>query len=106
MALETMQLEGCSYAGRFHPQDANCHTCEFMRQCAWLESNEPFVALAQRPLVELITALRSSIRYVDLQSHGGRQPRRTCVCEACRWLSDARLLMRQAQGKSEVVHAH
>lgn len=106
MALKTMELEDCRHGGQFHSEDPGCRTCEYVHQCTWLESNEPFVALAQRPLPELITALRFSIEYVDSQSHRGNQPSRKCVCDTCRWLSNAHSLIRQAEGKAEVVQAH
>ncbi len=106
LALKTMELDDCRHGGRFQSRDPTCRTCDFMYQCTWLESNEPFVELAQRPLTELIRALRFSIDYVDSQNHRGNQPSSKCVCETCRWLGNAQRLVRQAEGKTEVVHAH
>lgn len=104
MALKSMELDDCPHDGRFQSRDPQCRTCEFMYQCTWLESNEPFVALAQRPLPELVNALRFSIDYVDSQNHREGKPVSKCVCETCRWLSMARRLVRQAEGKLVTAH--
>ncbi len=105
MALDSMELDGCPHEGQFEADSSRCKTCEYMYECTWLKSNEPFLALASSPVDELLNALRFAIDYVDSQNHRSGVARTFCVCKNCSWINSAKLLLKSTEGRSEIVHS-
>lgn len=105
LAMDAMALEDCPHEGQFVTGSPRCRTCEFLYECTWLQSNEPFVALASRPTEELLDALRFAIDYVDSQNHRPGETKSFCVCKKCSWINSAKLLLKSKEGRSEIVHS-
>ena len=102
-ALEVLDLETCPHGGVFHMHDNGCQTCLAMYECSWIKSHEPFVAVAGQSLPELTQTLHRAVDYMASQNHRKKSTSPFCVCETCRWIEKANRLIRQAEGRSQVV---
>lgn len=102
-AFEALQLDACPHGGQFQSVDDGCRTCQSMFECSWIQSNEPFIALAQEAPADLVKSLRLACEYVTSRNHRVQGSRAFCVCETCRWIEKANRLIRTAEGQSETV---
>ena len=87
---DQVAIETCQHAGFFSPRDPGCRVCETRLECEWLFHNDEFAALSEKPVDALLDALESSVHYVDACITFAHHDRRTCACELCSWLEQAK----------------
>lgn len=96
LARGNMELHSCIHAGNFDLADQRCRQCEYELECDWLLHTDLDAALRAKPPAELVRALEFALSYVDARvTRRGGHSRRSCPCEACRWLRDATALSHQ-----------
>jgi hypothetical protein len=89
LARDGIALEQCRHAGNFAPHDSGCAVCMSRLECEWLFHTDEFSALTQRPVEEILDALRFSTVYVESRiTLSGHAPQK-CRCTACEWLAAA-----------------
>jgi hypothetical protein len=86
---DDIEFDDCPHSGNFAIEDAGCQECGAGVECAWLYSNEEYAALEDRSLEELIDSLDFARAYVEFRVDRWGHNRRTCSCEACRWVRNA-----------------
>ena len=92
LLLADLDGEGCPQNGYFNPVHKACQHCEKGEECYWLNCNDEFSVLAQKPLATLFESLLFCIDYVDAQSARASHNVRRCACESCYWVREARRL--------------
>ena len=83
-------IEICGHAGFFSPNDPECHVCQSRLECELLFHNEDFALLADKPVEVLLELLESSRIYIDAFVSRAGHDGRTCACDLCSWLKQAR----------------
>lgn len=92
MLLANLKLEECPHQLFFDQADKKCRHCEQGQECHWLNINDEFSVLAQKPMDSLYESLQFCIDYVVAQcSEEGHNVKR-CACESCQWAIGARRL--------------
>ena len=94
--FDRIQADGCPHGAHFQDDRQMCRECAFGPECDWLSGTDVFTGLAQRPVEDLMLALRFAVDYVDTTCTRAGHNRRACVCSACTWLRDARDLVKTA----------
>lgn len=95
---EGVDLDRCTHAGNFSPQDPVCAECASRLECSWLYHNDEFSALTSKTIVELAEALDFALMYIEAYSfRAGHRPKKHCPCEVCAWIKHARELRFQAE---------
>ncbi|MEJ2643889.1 MAG: hypothetical protein P8180_02975 [Gammaproteobacteria bacterium] len=95
---EYLDLSGCPHSGYYDGHDPRCRNCEFGMECQWLNRNDEIATLKQQRLEELDNALDLAICYVESRATGWGHDTRTCHCDSCEWLREARRTRNQVQG--------
>ena len=88
-----LNLEKCPFQGHFVRDETFCQKCSEKYECSWLYSYDEFVALEQKPDVDLIAALEFAIEYVDGVYACVEHNSIDCTCDTCTWMSSARKLV-------------
>jgi hypothetical protein len=92
MLLANLKLEECPHQLFFDRADKRCQHCDQDQECHWLNINDEFSVLAQKPMDSLFESLRFCIDYVDAQCSDEGHNVRRCACESCQWVTSARRL--------------
>lgn len=79
----------CAFQGRVDPGAEGCRTCAFGVGCLWL-NRERTPTTDPGELPELLEALESAVRYIAERCRHDRD----CGCETCRWVHEARAMLR------------
>ena len=96
---DTIELDECIHSGYYAREDRVCRECDDAMLCQWLNANDECTALEEHPLKRLIDSLEFAVSFVDSRSIRSGHALRSCRCEACGWLRDARGLLEEAQGR-------
>ncbi len=89
IARSGIVLETCRHGGHFAEGAPECMLCRTRMECEWLYHADEYSALRERPLADVLDALRFAAAYVDAHVTLTRHRRGGCGCEVCRWLADA-----------------
>lgn len=92
-----MDLDDCPHNGLFDDEDGRCLICPQQPECEWLYNNEEFVALEQKPIAEVLTALEIASDYVAAQIAYWEHNTEQCRCTSCTWLRHALQLVDQVR---------
>lgn len=87
-----MDVGDCPMHRYFNPAHQSCQVCIQYEECIWLNSNDEFSVLLDKPMDVLFEAFVFSIEHVDAHVSSNKHNFRRCVCESCSWLRDARRL--------------
>ena len=92
MVLGNLNAEECSQHLLFNIVHEACEFCGQRDECHWLNINDEFSVLAQKPMDLLYESLQFCIDYVDSQCTHANHNTRRCACESCLWVRSARRL--------------
>jgi len=92
MQLANLDGEKCPMHLIFNPASEGCQICEQGEECHWLNVNDEFSVLAEKPMDSLYESLLFCIDYVDAQCTYASHNVRRCACESCQWVKSARRL--------------
>ena len=96
--LESLDGDECPQNRYFNATHRACQFCEQGEECRWLNGNDEFSVLAEKPMDELFASLQFCIDFVDARcSRSGHNVAR-CPCESCSWVRQARRLAREYRG--------
>lgn len=98
LVRDQVDWNDCSHAGHYSVEDGECRTCEFEFECHWLSQNDEFVALERKATQILVESLEFAQAYVDAVVTRRAHDRRSCQCEACRWLRRTQRLLGELEG--------
>lgn len=98
LVRDQVDWHDCSHGGYFSGQDEECHACDFEFECHWLSQNDEFVALERKATQILVESLEFAQAYVDAIVTRRAHDRRSCQCEACRWLRHTQRLLGEVRG--------
>jgi hypothetical protein len=90
MVLDNLHAAECSQHLSFNIGHEGCKYCEQRDECHWLNINDEFSVLAQRPMDSLYESLQFCIDYVNSQCTYANHNARRCACESCHWVRSAR----------------
>ena len=97
LVRDQVDWHDCTHAGHYATQDEGCLSCDFEFECQWLNQNDEFVVLERKATQMLVDSLEFAEAYIDAIVTRHTHDRRTCQCEACRWLRHTRRLLDQAR---------
>lgn len=95
LLLANLDVEECPQNQSFNPAHDACQRCEQREECRWLNCNDEFSVLAQKPMEALFESLLFCIDYVDAQNSRENHNVRRCACESCTWVREASWLARE-----------
>jgi hypothetical protein len=98
MLMAGLEVEDCPQNAYFNPAHTACQHCEQGEECHWLNCNDEFSALVQKPMETLYESLLFCIDFVDARCSGDKHNVRRCACESCRWVRMARRLSWEYKG--------
>jgi hypothetical protein len=84
-----VDFSACRHGGIPDPDAPECSTCKFGDACRWLNRHRA-ANLDEASLTELIDALTTAVDYLQKTTLHDRR----CDCETCKWLQEARALLR------------
>lgn len=102
LLLANLDLEECPQNRYFNPAHRACQHCEQGEECHWLNSNDEFSVLAEKPMEGLFESLLFCIDYVDAQNTHANHNVRRCACESCFWVRKARGLAWEFRSSRQV----
>lgn len=88
-----MELNECPHYGHYHAADQGCEECLYGAECQWLCTSDECSALAVKELEHLMASLEFAIHYLHTHPTGGGHNRKTCRCDTCSWLRQAKRLI-------------
>jgi hypothetical protein len=91
--LANLEEENCPQNLYFNAEHEKCRYCEQGEECFWLNYNDKFSVLAQKPMQSLYESLQFCISYVDAQCTRACHNVRRCPCDSCEWIRSARQLV-------------
>ena len=94
--LPSISARQCHRGGYYHATDPACELCWLRQECRWLSSQNDFIALGARPVSEMVGSLKEAIKHLDAHRHEAHHNALACCCDSCRWLRDAKRLLKQA----------
>lgn len=100
LLMESLDADECPQNLYFNPSHPACQYCEQGEECYWLNHNDEFSILAQKPMEELFGALRFCIDFVDARCNYQDHNVVRCACESCTWVRKARRLAWEYRGLS------
>lgn len=90
----------CPMNRYFNPLHGSCQVCEQGEECHWLNRNDEFSVLLDQPMEVLVGTFEFSVDYIDAYLSRENHSLRRCACDSCRWLRNARRLLREYHKKS------
>lgn len=99
LLLANLELEDCPQNRYFNPAHPSCQLCYQGKECQWLNCNDQFSVLVEKPIEILYESLLFSIGYVDAQCSRASHNVRRCACESCHWVRRARRLAWECQDR-------
>ena len=90
--LANLESEACPQNRMFNASHESCQACEQGTDCQWLNINDEFSVLAQKPMDSLYESLEFCIDYMEAACSRSHHNVLRCVCESCDWVRTARRL--------------
>ncbi len=90
--MSNLEDEACPHNLMFNASHESCKACGQGDECQWLNMNDEFSVLAQKPMDSLYASLEFCIDYVQARCTRSHHNVPRCACESCEWVRTARRL--------------
>ncbi len=90
--MSNLEGEECTQNRLFNASHESCQACEQGDECQWLNINDEFSVLVQKPMDSLYASLDFCIDYVEACCSNAHHNVPRCACESCDWVRRSRRL--------------
>ena len=90
--MANLEGEACPQNRMFNASHESCQACEQGKDCQWLNMNDEFSVLAQKPMDSLYESLEFCIDYMEAACSRSHHNVLRCACESCDWVRATRRL--------------
>lgn len=90
---DKIDIPNCPHSGFYNALAHDCINCIKDEECKWLMSNDEFVAMNEKSINKLLSALKFSVEFVETQVLVWGHKINSCQCKVCAWLDEAKQAM-------------